>query len=136
MRVLLWIKPEAELEEGLDMVPVVTELEARGCCVERISSRAELAAALREGPVALVLARVSTSSREPLEWMAATPPDARPPVVLLATALDVPTYLEGMRCGAFDCVALPVQPSEFNRVARKALEACADPEVSGLRRTA
>lgn len=132
-RVMLWVNMRALETGGAPSAwadAVADALVRRGCRVEPVSSSAQLAMLLERGAADLVVTRVGNSCREPLELLSrfhARPAAAQnlPPVILLATALDVQAYLEGMRKGAFDCVALPFEEKEFIRVAARALEATA-----------
>jgi DNA-binding NtrC family response regulator len=128
-RVVLWIDPHTlESSDARNVAEVANVLVRWGCRVETVSSRPQLEKLLGTGRIDLVLSRVCASCLEPLELLAewesrAAPGAAHPPMVLLATAFDVPSYLEGMGRGAFDCVALPVEERELMRVVKQALRA-------------
>ncbi len=48
---------------------------------------------------------------------------AAPPVLVVSCGLDVNLYLEAMRRGAFDCLALPQDENELVRIVAAATEA-------------
>lgn len=138
-RVILWATPRALETDGARGLSAVTEALGRlGCQVEMLTSDRPTAVAerlpsssrVRRGGQRentrrpdLILAHVCNKCRAPLEMLTRSNEHAHlPPVVLLATALDMPVYLEGMRRGAFDCVSLPLQEKEFIRILTRALQ--------------
>lgn len=93
-----------------------------GCHVTRVEDHDTLWK-LVEKELDLVVVHCQ-GAEEVLSWMkgvklAGTQP---PPVLTVATALDVEKYLQAMSLGAFDCVALPIEQRELQRVVWRALE--------------
>lgn len=125
-RVILWVTRRALEGDGARELSVVQDQLTRlGCRVETVVSDqpAPASAQVKNWRPDLILAHVCNHCRAPLEMLARPGRTApMPPVVLLATALDMPAYLEGMRRGAFDCVGLPLQEKEFVRILARALE--------------
>jgi FixJ family two-component response regulator len=121
-RVLVWATSRALEADSAHQFSAVKEALSRlGCRVEMLTSDQPAVAGerLEAGRPDLILAHVCNKCRAPLEMLERA---HLPPVVLLATALEMPIYLEGMRRGAFDCVGLPVQEKEFIRVLARALQ--------------
>jgi CheY-like chemotaxis protein len=131
-RVLLWVSPRAlDADSARGLSAMRATLARLGCRVEMLTSDEQVSERLRHNAPDLILAHVCNMCRGPLEMLArlgrygqpvVSKTEARPPVVLLATALDMPAYLEGMRRGAFDCVGLPMQEKEFVRILTRALQ--------------
>ena len=106
-----------------DLFQAAATLTQRGCRVQAVFSRGELRGLLSELSPHLIVACVCSRSREPIDLLRQIRAEdaAFPPVLLMADANDLPLYLEGMRSGAFDCLALPVQEDELTRLVSKAL---------------
>lgn len=125
-RVILWVTPRALEGDGArDLSAVRDQLARLGCQVETVVSDQPTPASVqvKNWRPDLILAHVCNHCRAPLEMLARPGrPAPLPPIVLLATAQDMPAYLEGMRRGAFDCVGLPLQEKEFVRILASALE--------------
>jgi len=123
-RVILWATPRALETDGARELSAVSEALGRlGCRVEMLTSDRPIGARLEARRPDLVLAHVCNECRAPLEMLTGSTGRVHlPPVVLLATALDMPIYLEGMCRGAFDCVGLPLQEKEFIRILARALQ--------------
>jgi DNA-binding NtrC family response regulator len=125
-RVILWVTSRALDGDGArDLSAVQNQLARLGCRVETVVSDqpAPTSVQVKNWRPDLILAHVCNQCRAPLEMLSRPERTAAlPPVVLLATALDMPAYLEGMRRGAFDCVGLPLQEKEFVRILARALE--------------
>lgn len=124
--VILWVTPQALEDDGAREFSAVQEQLARlGCRVETVVSDQPVPANVRvtNWRPDVILAHVCNRCRAPLEMLTRPSRTAPlPPVVLLATAMDMPAYLEGMHRGAFDCVGLPLQEKEFVRILARALE--------------
>lgn len=124
-RVMVWATPRALEADSAQQLSAVREaLDRLGCRVEMLTSDQPAAAGERLATRRpdLILAHVCSKCRAPLEMLARRQAqEYLPPVVLLATALDMPAYLEGMRRGAFDCVGLPLQEKELIRILARAL---------------
>jgi len=133
-RVILWATPralETDSPPQADELSAVSEALGRlGCWVDMLTSDQPAAAGERLArPNSggrrpdLILAHVCNKCRAPLEMLTRSNEHVHlPPVVLLATAHDMPVYLEGTRRGAFDCVGLPLQEKEFIRILARALQ--------------
>ncbi len=116
-RVILW-GPEDDAVELLG-----ENLVCRGLQVQTVGSLEELNNALEEQDVDLIVARLCRCFAEPLELLGRLQgaPSA-PPVLIVTEGPDVHLYLEAMRRGAFDCVALPLNQQELLRIVKCALE--------------
>jgi len=128
-RIILWATPSTRGPLGTnrpqaDDLSAVREVLTRlGCRVDVLTSEKQLHERMKTRPPDLVVARVCNKCEGALEKLVRPDePRRRPPVVLLATSLDVPAYLEGMRRGAFDCVGLPLHEKEFIRILARALQ--------------
>lgn len=97
-------------------------LQRMGCRVERLESCDDLGPMIENRAVDLVMLPLEPSSCRPLELLNWLHGVNAPPVLTLATSLDVDLYLEAMRRGAFDCVGMPVEEKELFRLISKALE--------------
>lgn len=93
-----------------------------GCRVERLESFADLDFMIENRMLDLVLLPLDPCSPKPLELLNRLRGEHSPPVLTVATSLDVDLYLEAMHRGAFDCVGLPVEEKELFRLVSKALE--------------
>ncbi len=115
-RVALWTGAAGNL------VTVETSLVRLGCTVKRVSTFEDLWRWMEYGLDLLVVN--CQNAPEVLFWMNGVrhAGQATPPVLTLATALDVEEYLRAMAMGAFDCVALPVQEKELHRLVSRAIE--------------
>ncbi len=116
-RVILW-GPQDNAVELLG-----ENLVCRGFQVQTVGSLEELNNALAEQDVDLIVARLCRCFAEPLELLGRLQgaPSA-PPVLIVTEGPDVHLYLEAMRRGAFDCVALPLNQQELLRIVKCALE--------------
>lgn len=125
-RIVLWVTSRALEGDGeRDLSAVREQLAHLGCRVETVVSDqpAPASVQVKNWRPDLILAHVCNHCRAPLEMLPRPGRTAPlPPIVLLATALDMPAYLEGMRRGAFDCVGLPLQEKEFVRILARALQ--------------
>ena len=115
-RVALWTGAEENLgtvEKGL------VEM---GCSVHCVDSFEDLWR-LVESDIDLVVVNCR-SAAEILFWMNGVrrAGQTTPPVLTFATALDMEEYLHAMAMGAFDCVGLPVQDNELQRLVSRAME--------------
>ncbi len=107
---------------GGSLASVEQSLHRMGCQVYRVHTFEHLWD-LMENDLDLIIAGCQ-SAPEVLLWMKGVrlAGSAAPPVLTLATAMDMKKYLAAMEYGAFDCVALPVQESELRRLVSRALE--------------
>ena len=105
-----------------NMTSVESHLSELGCRVERISDFDELWN-LMERDLDLVVVRCSDAP-EILFWMNGVrrAGSSTPPVLTVAGSHDVEQYLKTMALGAFDCISLPVQDAELERVVCRAVE--------------
>ncbi len=117
-RVVLW-GPEANALELLR-----ENLVCQGFRVRTAGSLDDLSGVIEAGDVDLIVARLCRCFAEPLELLGRLQgaPSA-PPVLIVTEGPDIHLYLEAMRRGAFDCVALPLDSHELIRIVTRALEA-------------
>ncbi len=116
--VVLW-GPE---DDTLDLLG--ENLVYQGFHVHTVGSLEELSSILEEQDVDLIVARLCRCFGGPLELLGRLQgaPSA-PPVLIVTEGPDIHLYLEAMRRGAFDCVALPLNSHELIRIVTHALEA-------------
>ncbi len=114
-RVLLWGEPGCELEVLAD------SLGRWGMQVREGLSAGELYAAARSGEADLIVARLCRGFHPSFELLTRLRGLAAALPVVVVTD-DVPLYLEALRRGAFDCVALPLNEAELMRIVSRALE--------------
>lgn len=115
--VLLWEPRQDGLEELRE------KLARRGLQVRQATSLEEIYHLVAEEQVDLIVTRLCHSFKEPLELLDGLQDVASPPPVLIVTdGPEVNLYLEAMRKGAFDCVALPLNERELVRIVSRALE--------------
>lgn len=116
-RVALWTGRQRELDS------VGAVLEGRGCDVRTLNTLEELRRELEQGGPDLIVTQACPCC---VEWKIILSAESftkkLPPVVLVTDAFDADIYLEAMRRGAFDCVALPLNEIELIRVASRAVE--------------
>ena len=117
-RVVLWGPEDIALEL------LGENLVCQGFRVHTVGSLEELSNALEEQDVDLIVARLCRCFAEPLKLLGRLQgaPSA-PPLLILTEGPDMHLYLEAMRRGAFDCVALPLNSQELTRIVTGALEA-------------
>ena len=98
-------------------------LTRQGFQVQRVDSQEDVRAAVEAGRVDAIVTRLcsgcSGAVMRLLAWLQDIP--SAPPVVLVTDETNVPLYLEAMRRGAFDCVGLPLNDQELNRIVTRAL---------------
>ena len=116
IRVTVWSPPAAAGE----LAALQEKLERQGCRVAAATTAAEVEGMLASEGVDLIVARVSSRFREPLELLARRV-RALPPV-LVVTGNEVGLYLEAMCAGAFDGLGLPLDEQELMRIAKRALD--------------
>ena len=97
-------------------------LSRMGCRVDRLESFDDLNFLLESRAVDVVMLPLDPCSHKSLEMLNWLRGHDGPPVLTMATSLDVDLYLEAMRRGAFDCVGLPVEEKELFRLISKASE--------------
>ena len=117
IRVALWA--ESPGLEGVE--ETLTRLGAR---VGTAGSREEIEEWIESRSVDLIVTWLSGDDRgafKLLSWLENFP--AAPPVLVVSCGLDVNLYLEAMRRGAFDCIALPLEENELVRIVAAATEA-------------
>ncbi len=117
-RVVLWGARVSELEE------LGRSLARLGLQVRQVDSIEAVRAAIRNREADLVIAPLCGCFCQPLEmldWLGQEP--AAPPVLIVTGAVDIHLYLEAMRRGAFDCVGLPLNENEVERIVSQALQA-------------
>jgi DNA-binding NtrC family response regulator len=118
LRVVLW----GPQDNGLELLG--ESLACRGFRVQAVNSFEELSSALEAQEVDLIVARLCRRFHAPLELLGRLQSaPAAPPVLVVTGEPDLHLYLEAMRRGAFDCVALPLNQSELVRIVSRALEA-------------
>ena len=117
-RVVLWGAPQEDLNA------LGKSLARRGFLVQGVDSLEQLRSIIRGQDVDLIAARLCRCFERPLlellRWLQNVP--AAPQVLTVADAMDVDLYLEAMRRGAFDCVGLPLNENELERIVSQALE--------------
>ncbi len=117
-RVVLWRAPQEDLNA------LGKSLARRGFLVLAVDSPEQLRSVIRGQDVDLIVARLCRCFERPLlellRWLQKVP--AAPQVLIVADAMDVDLYLEAMRRGAFDCVGLPLNENELERIVSQALE--------------
>ncbi len=117
-RMLLWA-------EQADVQAVVREAVSRlGCQLRPVDSFEQVQEALESEPFDLILAHLCgccASRLELLPRLARLEPPR--PVLIIVDDWDKDLYLEALKRGAFDGVALPLNEKEFIRIASRALEA-------------
>jgi DNA-binding NtrC family response regulator len=121
-RILLLADPMCE--ESL----VLEKLARMGCQVRNVCKPEQFAAALENWKPDVLLVRLCARSKQWLTKLAEFGP--LPPLVALAEGNNIPLYLEAMRAGAFDCVALPIDEQELLRIVSSALNAHKQKAVS------
>jgi DNA-binding NtrC family response regulator len=96
-----------------------------GGWVEAVDSFEKLRGAIENHSVDLLFVSC-TQARPLLTWLNDFRSEWKgrpvPPVLTLASGLDVDLYLEAMSLGAYDCVGLPVEEGELVRLVNKAVE--------------
>ena len=116
-RVVLWGTPQEDLNA------LGKSLARRGFLVQAVDSPEQLRSIIRGQDVDLIVARLCRCFERPLlellRWLQNVP--AAPQVLTVADAMDVDLYLEAMRRGAFDCVGLPLNENELERIVSRAL---------------
>jgi len=124
-RVAIWTG-DAELRSDLSRF-----LTNAGLRVLATDSREQVQSWITDGQAELVIADLSQTWLEPLDfltWIRSQP--SAPPVVIVSEEFHISLYLEAMRRGAFDGIGLPLSEPEVRRVVARALEAV--PERSAL----
>jgi DNA-binding NtrC family response regulator len=107
-----------------NLLSVREAMDRFGCRLLHVQTLDELRDVLQSGPIDVLLLRLNRSNTNFLEMFSwSNQSHALPPVVVIADAEDVDLYLDAMRCGAFDCLAYPVDRNELARIAAKAVEA-------------
>ena len=117
VRVTVWSAPAA----GGELAGVEKTLERLGCRLAAARTSAEVERMLTAKGVDLIVARVTSGFREPLEFLKRRS-QGLPPVLVVTTGNEVELYLEAMRAGAFDAVGLPLDEQELMRITTCALE--------------
>jgi len=115
-RVALWMAPASNLDS------VEKSLLQLGCTVIRVGAFQDLWR-LMESDLDLLVVNCKNAA-EVLFWMNGMrrPGQITPAVLALATSFDVEEYLRAMAMGAFDCLGLPVQEKELQRLVSRAIE--------------
>ena len=116
-RVVVWGDPGNEFEV------LRQKLSNLGLEVHPVASFEDARAAILAETADLVVSWLDGGFVEPLElltWMQSRP--AAPPVLIVTAWSEVDLYLEAMRRGAFDCVGLPLDSHELERIVALALE--------------
>lgn len=117
VRVALWAVEPGDLE-AIEVV-----LKRLGCEVTWASSYALLQSLVRANGADLIVARLYPGRQSPLDLLRWLKGVESPPAMIVAGGrLDVPLYLEAMREGALDAVALPPDEKELARIVSQALE--------------
>ena len=104
--------------EPEELGPISALLEQLGSVVRIAEGIDDLEELLRKENVDVVLAHVCPSRQE---FMSVLDRKGLPPVVPLLCHADRHLYLETLRRGAFDCVPLPMDKAEMERVLTLAL---------------
>ncbi len=109
---------------GSESKLIAQQLAGLGASVEQVRSLQEARAAVQAEGVDLLVGWLDGDFWKPLEllsWLQSQP--ASLPVVMVTASGDVHLYLEAMQRGAFDCIGLPLDAHEFERIVGCALEA-------------
>lgn len=116
VRVALWSDQPEEFS-------VIEQWLSRlGCRTEQIDSTGQLWNLMIGKAPDVIIARLSRSFRSPLRLLSHFQrAGSLPPVLIVVDGHDVDLYLEAMREGAFDSLALPVDEKELLRVLSQAL---------------
>jgi DNA-binding NtrC family response regulator len=111
-RAILWSSPHCE-------ATLVGEALARlGCEVRTVNSGEQLRCCLQNWPADLLVARACAEVRETLLALRqAAHACPLPPLLVVADAQEMSLYLEAMQNGAFDCIGLPLDMRELERIA-------------------
>jgi hypothetical protein len=116
-RIALWA------ETPNDLAQLRIPLLHLGCEVLQAESFAQLGVWVKSHAIGLIVTVLSADDQRAFElitWLDEIP-DA-PPVLFAGRALDVDSYLEVMRRGAFDCIGLPLDEYELARIVAAAFE--------------
>jgi DNA-binding NtrC family response regulator len=103
---------------------LVGEALARlGCEVRTLKTLEALRECWQSGPADLLVARLCAGARNELDdlrELRARP--AFPPLLVVADSESVGLYLEAMQHGAFDCIGLPLDACELERIVQTAFD--------------
>ncbi len=115
VRVILGADPDVDLGE------VEVSLARGGAAIERLATIDQLRKAILEERADAVLVHVCGHGEAFAELMK-HPEELKqwPPVIVLTCTEE--TYLPAMRAGVFDCLVLPVDEGELQRIVSLALE--------------
>lgn len=116
-RAIFWSSPLCE-------ATLVGEALARlGCEVRGVTTNEQLRDCLRTWPADLLVARLCPETREALRALRGECAGVTlPPLLVVADAQDVRLYLEAMQDGAFDCLGLPLDMRELERIVASVFE--------------
>jgi two-component system, NtrC family, nitrogen regulation response regulator GlnG len=117
-RVAIWAESPNKLM-GVQMA-----LGQLGCEIRTADSGAQLIQWVRSGSVDLVVTWLDFDDQSAFELLARLKGiPAAPPVLVVGCALGWELYLEVMRQGAFDCLGIPLDLDELERIVGKAVGA-------------
>lgn len=110
-------------QDPVVLAPVAQALVRLGSHVQGVFSFEDLCEAIANHSMDLVVAHLCGCFEEPLECLHLLKRMASAPPVLVAVDFwNVTLYMEAMRRGAFDGLALPLDEKELVRIAARALE--------------
>lgn len=115
IRVILGADPD------VDLSAVEAPLTRRGATIERLATIDQLRQGVTEERADVVLVHVCGHGK-PFPELMKHPEELRrwPPVIVLTCTEEA--YLPAMRAGVFDCLVLPVDEVELERIVTLALE--------------
>jgi len=117
-RVLLWAG-QADV-----LAAVGQALSRLGCQLHPADSFERLQKALETEPFDLVVSQLCEYCMGPLDLLSRLAgKESSPPVLIVVDSWNMNLYLEALRRGAFDAVALPLNENELIRIVSRALEA-------------
>jgi DNA-binding NtrC family response regulator len=109
-------------ESGADLTDVMAPLEQAGAIIERLGTIEQLRKSVKQGRGDVVLMHVCGQRGQAFAEMMKHPEELKewPPVILLTCTEE--TYLPAMRAGVFDCLVMPIDEGELERIVTLALE--------------
>lgn len=119
MKVLMWRTRPGDSVAELDCALVEEALLRMGCAVHHVGSYKEFSRLDLRPNWDATLVHLGHTEEDSLQllnsllWMDA------PPVVTMASSVEVDLYLKAMKLGAFDCISLPLDENELLRVMQR-----------------
>jgi DNA-binding NtrC family response regulator len=109
-------------EPGANLGDIEAPLERAGARIERLATVEQLRKGVKQGRGDVVLMHVCGQRGEEFAELMKHPEELKewPPVILLTCTEE--TYLPAMRAGVFDCLVMPIDEGELERIVSLALE--------------